>query len=364
MLGTITLALPDGVRSIMTIPTQTAPDQLWYTRCPVPTASGIAYDLGWLGRYYTEEGIAIGILQDAPLEIARHHYDHDLPGLIREGGNVPAIVARSAGAPTRLIGLTWIDERQAIVVRADDDLRQPAQLAGRRIAVPGWAAERHASHRRAMALGGFSAALKQGGLALVDVSVVEIPTGATVPPGRLRERRAKAEWAGVEWVAQGLADAAYVKGAAGIEAARQAGLTIAIDLDALPDRRARVNNGTPRPLTVHDALLQSRPEWVAAFLEQTLRAAGWAAGHEAEVRAILARETGAGAEGVDAAYAPGFHTALAPDLSAQRLELLGEQIDFLARNDFLAGPVDLAHWVEPGPLREARQAIVRGAVTA
>ena len=66
-------------------------DQLWYTRCNVPTASGIAYNLGWLSDAYMADGIQIGVLQDAPIEISRHHYDHDLAGLIREGGNVPAL---------------------------------------------------------------------------------------------------------------------------------------------------------------------------------------------------------------------------------------------------------------------------------
>ncbi|WP_420225108.1 hypothetical protein [Pigmentiphaga litoralis] len=167
--------LPEGTR-----PRADPPAKLWYTRCAVPTASGIAYDQGWLSSLYANEGVEIGILQDAPLDIARHHYDHDLPGLIREGGNVPAIVARAAGAPTRLVGLTWIDERQAIVVR-DNDPQRGASLKGRRMAVPGWAAERHASHQRAMALAGFASALAHQGLSLDDVVHVDLPVGATIP---------------------------------------------------------------------------------------------------------------------------------------------------------------------------------------
>ncbi len=335
-----------------------APSKLWYTRCAVPTASGIAYDLGWLSQQYADQGVDIGILQDAPLDIARHHYDHDLPGLIREGGNVPAIVARAAGTPTRLVGLTWIDERQAIVVRADDARNAPA-LAGRRIAVPGWARERHASHQRAMALAGFESALRHGGLTLADVQVVEIPVGATIPPGHLRAKGPKGEWAALRLVAEGGADAAYIKGAAAAEAARSLGLAVAVNLDDLPERRARVNNVTPRPLTVHEDLLQSRPEWIVGFLAQTLRASAWAVGHAAEVRAILARETGAGEEGVNEAYGAGFHNTLAPDLSSERVELLAAQIDFLQRHDFLAGSFHVGDWVEPGPLDAAQVLALR-----
>jgi hypothetical protein len=32
-------------------------DQLWYTRCPVPTASGLAYNLGWLTSALGADGL-------------------------------------------------------------------------------------------------------------------------------------------------------------------------------------------------------------------------------------------------------------------------------------------------------------------
>ncbi len=56
----------------MTTTTQTpgTVDQLWYTRCPVPTASGIAHRLGWLDEEFAADGLALGVLQDAPPELA------------------------------------------------------------------------------------------------------------------------------------------------------------------------------------------------------------------------------------------------------------------------------------------------------
>lgn len=329
---------------------------LWYTRCPVPTASGLAYAQGWLSKRYEAWGASLGILQDAPADIARHHYDHDLPGLIREGGNVPAIVARSTGAPTRLIGLTWIDERQIIVTRPGTALT-PSRLAGLRIAVPDWASERHASHHRAMALAGFEAALCQGGASLAAVQWIEVPVADTLPPGRLRAARGTTGWVAVQAVADGRADAAYVKGSDGLAVALAAGLVVAIELDQLPERRLRVNNGTPRPLTVHEELLQHRPEWVVAFLEESLRAATWAVDNEDEVRRIIVREAGGDAAAVQAAYGKGFHTGFAPSLSSDRLDLLALQIEFLARQGFLSGPVRIEDWVATQPLEAARSAL-------
>ncbi|HEY0713786.1 MAG TPA: ABC transporter substrate-binding protein, partial [Polyangia bacterium] len=40
-------------------------DTIWYTRCPVPTATGLAYKLGWLAQEFAAEGIAVRTLQDA-----------------------------------------------------------------------------------------------------------------------------------------------------------------------------------------------------------------------------------------------------------------------------------------------------------
>ena len=71
-------------------------DTLWYTRCPVPTASGIAHGLGTLADAASGAGLDFRILQDADAQTALHHFDHQLTGLIREGGNVPALAARAA----------------------------------------------------------------------------------------------------------------------------------------------------------------------------------------------------------------------------------------------------------------------------
>ncbi|MBF6371344.1 ABC transporter substrate-binding protein, partial [Nocardia puris] len=95
---------------------------------------------GWLGETAAAAGLEFGVLQDAGPELAGHHFLHDLPSLIREGGNVPALAARAQGSPPRLIGLTWIDEAQAILVGPDSPVASPAELAGLRIGVPGWAA--------------------------------------------------------------------------------------------------------------------------------------------------------------------------------------------------------------------------------
>ncbi|WP_028925024.1 ABC transporter substrate-binding protein [Pseudonocardia acaciae] len=320
-------------------------DTLWYTRCPVPTASGLAHSLGWLGETAAGHGLGFGVLQDAGPELAVRHFDHTLSGLVREGGNVPALAARAQGSPTRLIGLTWIDEAQAILVGPESSL----ELAGRRVGLPAWAQDRARSFPRAMALHGFASALRLSGLDLSDVRVVEI--------GVEPEPRGRGITWGVEALLRGEVDAIYVKGARAQELAREHGLRVAVDLDATEHKRHRVNNGTPRPITVHADLLERRPEVVVDFLAQSLRAADWAAANLDGVREVLQRETRSGPDGVVAAYGAEFHRDLHPSLSDERLELLDVQKRFLYVHGFLAADFDLDSWVAREPLERARDQV-------
>ncbi|MGW6378680.1 ABC transporter substrate-binding protein [Rhodococcus sp. NPDC055112] len=346
----------------MTAVADTALDTLWYTRCPVPTASGLAHSLGWLGETAAEAGVSLGVLQDAGPELAVRHFDHQLLGLVREGGNVPAIAARAQGSPTRLIGLTWIDESQAILVGPDSTVAGAAGLAGLRIGIPAWAEDQARSFPRAMALHGFANALRLASLTLADVTAVEVDVERN-PQVRTaaRDQRRTTTW-GVDELLRGDVDAIYVKGARAQEVAREHGLRVAVDLDATDAKRLRVNNGTPRPITVHADLLESRPELVVGFLAQSLRAADWAADNLDRVREVLARETLSGPEGVVAAYKEGFHKDLHPSLSDERVELIGIQKQFLYTHGFLAADFDLESWVTREPLEQALELLAAGKV--
>lgn len=338
-------------------------DTLWFTRCAggrgggVPTASGIAYKLGYLTEEFSNDDIKLLTLQeDAGPELQHNHYDHQLPTLIREGGNLFAIPAKAQGAQTRLIGLTWIDEAQSIIVRPGSDIRSPKDLKGKRLGLPRLRAVDIAENRRGRSitrygsLSGYKGALASAGLSIDDVKLVEIGT----PNPEATSGRLYAGWGeSLEAVANGEVDATYVKGGAAQDGARRLGLEVAIDLDKLPERRFRVNNGTPRPVTVHEHFLNNHYDLLVRFLTQTLRAAEWAKTNLAGVSQILQEETGATAEGVAAAYRDGFHLTLAPDLSTERLELFRQQKEFLLGYGVLDRDFDFDAWVDFRPLSDA-----------
>ncbi len=338
-------------------------DQIWFTRCPVPTATGLAYKLGWLSNEFADDGITISTLQDAPRELGlgRHHYDHQLPSLIREGGNVLAIPARAQGAPTRLVGLTWIEEWQSILVRPNSGISEAKDLKDKRLALPSYVQNPIAEHARgssisrAMSLHGYKGALAYAGLTFDDVSLVEVGSGGarggfqgpTRAPGAI-----EGLW-DIQALVDGKVDAVYVKGASAVDAARRAGVVVGIDLDRIPDLRFRVNNGTPRPITVHEDLLENHFDLVVRFLEQTLRAADWAADNLDGVLDILQTETFGSRDAVAAAYRDGFHKSLHPNLSGERLKLFEEQKKFLWLHGFSDYDFSFEDWIDRRPLEAA-----------
>jgi ABC-type nitrate/sulfonate/bicarbonate transport system substrate-binding protein len=335
-------------------------DELWYTRCPVPTASGIALDLGLLRDEFAKSGIVLKSIRDSDdPRVNISHFDHSLPGLFREGGNIPAIWARSEGRDTVTVALTWIDEYQAIVVRADSDIHSLADLRGRKIGLPRQHGQR-IDFARAMSLHGIESCLSVAGIQLAENELVDItsnqPTfavAAGVANGRFHELEADA-------LVRGDVDAIYVKGAPGLGTVAAHGLRSLINLAEQPDPLRRVNNGNPRPVTVDRRTAQERPDLVARYLAVLLRASHWAAGHPAEVFGIIGKEVGRTADEARAAYGADAPHRFGLDLSEIRRQGLASQKDFLLRHGFIAKDFDVTGWINPEPLALAHELLRQG----
>jgi len=334
--------------------TKAIPSAIWYTRCPVPTTSGIAQHFRWLHDEFDRQGITLeSIRASADKAVRNSHYDHTHPNMFREGGNVPPLWARANGRNTALVGITWVDEEQVILVRGDSDITDISQLKGRRLGVP-----KHASQivdiGRAQDLRGLLTALELANIARQDVTFIDLLGGDF----DLLEQGVRTEppHLGAAALLDGSVDAIYAKGAVSATLAADHGFRAILDINAHADPFVRVNAGTPRPITVDRDLAQQHPEIVARYLAVLLRTARWARGNRDAVVQAVAAETGKSEQAVIQGFGQGLHLSLTPSLSDRYVKGLQLQKDFLVREGFIAD-FDYEGWILREPLALAESLV-------
>lgn len=346
---------------------------LWYTRCPVPTATSIAINSGALDEAFTPLGIEIKSLRNSSERSMREaHFDHGTAGLFRHGGNIPPLWTRARGGDTALIALSWVDEYQAILTLPNSGIREVKDLRGKRLGLPVRSNDQ-IDFFRAMSLHGYAQALAAAGLSLADVVLVplaiderylnndETNRRGTLWGGATRARRQKAETFAL---IRGEIDAFYTSGGMGAYLAATLGAHEVIEIGLSHTRSRIVGNESPAALTVDRALIRSDPQLVMQFLREISRAASWARSHKAEAAVIVGREVGILDEWVVPGYGPDFHTSLDIGLNEEWIQALEMQKDFLVANGFLESDVDVREWIDFEPLRAALAEVGNATATA
>ncbi len=332
------------------------PDTLWYTRCPVPTPLGIAVQLGWLDEAFAAKGIAIRAIADSPDPLVRlSHFEHSLSWSFRQGGNVPPIHARAKGTKTRLVGISWTDEFQAIVTLPGSGLITLKDLKGRRFGAP-----KHAGgivdFQRATALKGLVSALSLEGLVASEVEIIDIEAEEpSIAAGSDRKelfglKRRLPYSAEFTALLRGDVDAVFIKGTQGISVGNLFGAHILSEFGFHPDPNIRINSGSPRILTVDEEFAAKRPDLVATLIHTIGRVGTWARQNPDEVRRYVAREAGASEEQVLAANGPDLHHHLDIGLEPSLVNAVDHYKAFLRDWGFLAKDFDVRSWVDSGPL--------------
>lgn len=333
-------------------------DTLWYTRCPVPTGLGIAVQKGWLQEAVGALGTDVQSLRESTDQAVREsHFDHTLRNSVRHGGNIPAIWARAQGRETRVIGLSWADEVQLILTRADSGIKTVKDLKGRRFGLPDWAGAQ-IDFTRAQALRGLENALKLEGLQVGDVQLVNFryegtfsdPQVSTINGTPVSAQRVEGRNLELVGLLRGEVDAIFLKGASAARQAHEFGLHTVIDTGSHPEPLIRSNNGTPRTLAVDLNLLDTHFEISRSILGSVLRAERWAHTHPEETRRYLARETNSSEYWVSAAYGDDAHLRLRTGLDEQAIDALQDFTHFLHRWRFIPKSFDVHDWIDPRPL--------------
>jgi len=336
------------------------PARLWYTRCPVPTATGIAIQEGMLEHEFAPDRIdVVSLRASGSRDVRESHFDHRQPDSFRQGGSTPPLWSYAQRPDTKLIGLTWIDEYQAIVARPESGVSAPKDLRGRRIGIPRRVNDK-IDFFAAMCMRGAHAALKLGGLGPGDVAFVDLPVTETYM-GDTEESANGQLWSGghrarrqqVEAFAliQGKVDAIYVSGCAGLWLRDFLGARDVASLGFHPDPEIRGSNQQPATLTVSAALVRERPDLVDRYVAALVRAAQWGEAHRACAVQSFANEVGTSFEWADLAYGPRSHALLVPSLAPELVRGLASHKRFLLEQGFIGSDFDLEDWIERGPLQ-------------
>ncbi|AYQ43642.1 MULTISPECIES: ABC transporter substrate-binding protein [Burkholderia cepacia complex] len=340
-------------------------DTLWYTRCPVPTGLGIAMQRGWLEASFAARHTVVKSLRESDDQAVREsHFDHTLRNSVRHGGSIPAIWARAAGRDTRVIGLSWADETQLILTRPDTRIRTVRDLVGRRFGLPNWR-NVQIDFTRAQALRGIDNALSTEGRSAADVERIDFDIGGTYSDAPGRTGQGPLEFGGVPraqhpellGLLRGDVDAIFLKGAHAAQLASQLGLVTVIDIGAHPEPLLRVNNGTPRTLSVDAHLLDRHFDAATQIVEQVLLAEQWAHAHPDDTRRFLAWETNSSEHWVRVAYGDDAHLRLRTGFDPIAARALTEFSAFLHRWGFIAQPVDVPAWLDAHAFDAARERV-------
>lgn len=337
-----------------------SPATIWYTRCPVPTAAGIAIQKGWLKDAFAPDGIDVRSMRHSQDPKTREsHYTHTLDNSFRQGGNTPALFARSEGKDTVLLGLHWIPQYQAILTLPESGLTTMKQLKGRRLALPRRVNDA-IDFWRATALQGYRNALRLSGLDLSDVELVDLPiersyvdedveiTDALTPAPRSIKFQTREMTA----LLRGEVDAMFGYSVWGAAVRGQLSAVEVFTFDGVPMAQ-QVNNGAPETLTVSGGLLRDHPELVERYVMRLIVAADWAKRNRDAARRAIAIETGSAEYWLDKGCGADCTDRLDFSLDEPLVQALDVRKRFLLDHGFMRNDFALAEWIDPRPLQNA-----------
>lgn len=322
------------------------------TRCPsVPTASALAYQLGYLQEEFASEPGLLTEFKSIGFTGKLDYAPHERLW-VRNAGHAPAVWARANGVASKVVALAWLEGSYPLLSLESSGIESLADLKGKRLAIIG---NHQASFDLMIAqqLKIYSASLATVGLSLADVELVKIDKPATtVRPIEGSKKDHFLELARILSARLIVGDADVICARLPAEIAAFVGTRTLYDLRDHPDPRARVHPSVLRGLVVSDALLGERRDIVVRYLARLLQATEWAEKHPGEATELIAQDFNVPVASLHTSYdsvSAGIQLRLDDDI----VDSLRVQKDFLLEHGFIEQDFDFAPWVDRTPLQEA-----------
>jgi len=108
--------------------------EVYYTNCPLVSASNVDQELGWTREEYKKIGVKYDFFRNTRENDFYPHYIHNLDNLIRFGGLFPPVQVHADIRRTRLLGVTHVPhEGGVMMVRSRDNIYRMSDLKGKKI---------------------------------------------------------------------------------------------------------------------------------------------------------------------------------------------------------------------------------------
>jgi len=346
--------------------------EVYYTNCPLVSASNVDQELGWAREEYKKIGVKYAFLRSVRGNDWYPHYIHNLDNLIRFGGLFPPIHVHADIRRTRLLGLTHAPhEGGCMMVRSRDDIYLIKDLKGRKIGLSKSLNKIKNDWWRIQEEQGIELMLRINGMTRKDVEIVEFPYADDWynDPKMLdpmdnaselwlkRDHKHDLAFRPLETALEkGVVDAIYTQSKPFQHLQEATGKFKAIeDLSRYPDWTLQVAN-IPAAITCTDVMAEKHPELVVTFMKGMIKVGRWANEHKHAAAAILdkqtfyldAEDTYRGIKEID----------MVPNLSPQNLVSVEIGKDFMLSHGYIKNDFDVEKWAAPEFLEQAAKELL------
>jgi len=350
--------------------------EVYYTNCPLISASNVDQELGWAMEEFLRIGVKFAYFRSRPETDWYPHYIHNQENLIRFGGLFPPIHVNADMRRTRLLGLTHVPyEGGCMLVRAGDDIFRMSDLKGKKIGITKSLNTLKSDWWRIQEHQAILAMLRMNGMTEKDVKLVDFPYPddwydnpemlvPLVNPTHWqlnRDHKHDLAFRPLETaLLEGKVDAIYTQSKVFQHIQEATGEITAIeDLSQYPDWRLQVAN-IPAAITCTDVMAEQHPELAVAFMKGMIRVGRWANEHKQAAAVILNKQTYY--LDVEDTYRGIKHVDMVPNLSAQNLAMVNIGKDFMLKHGYIKNDFDVYEWAAPEFFEQAASELLEDMV--